>query len=59
MKEQYGTVTDRNDPNFGRTRTSIWSRSMGYIRPVSNFNIGKYQEFTERKTFSEEKATQK
>lgn len=28
---------------------------MGYIRPVSNFNIGKYSEFLERKTFVENK----
>ena len=27
---------------------------MGFIRPVSNFNIGKYSEFCERKTFTEE-----
>ncbi len=27
---------------------------MGYIRPVKNFNTGKYAEFCERKTFTEE-----
>lgn len=53
MSNNYGTITDKNDPNFGRTKTSVWSRSMGYIRPVSNFNIGKYAEFLERKTFVE------
>ena len=26
---------------------------MGFIRPVSNFNIGKYQEFKDRNTFKE------
>ena len=26
---------------------------MGYIRPISNFNIGKRAEFEERKTFKE------
>jgi hypothetical protein len=26
---------------------------MGFIRAVSNFNIGKYSEFCERKTFTE------
>lgn len=51
----YGTVTDKNDPNFGRTKTSVWSRSMGYIRPITNFNIGKRAEFEERKTFVESK----
>lgn len=49
----YGTITDKTDPNFGRTKTSVWSRSMGYIRPISNFNIGKRAEFEERNTFKE------
>lgn len=53
MSNSYGTITDKNDPNFGRTRTSVWSRSMGFIRPISNFNIGKRSEFEERKTFKE------
>lgn len=41
--------------NSKRTRCQIISRAMGYLRPVSNFNIGKYQEFTERNTFKEDK----
>ena len=36
-----------------RTPCEVISRSMGFIRPVSNFNIGKYSEFCERKTFTE------
>lgn len=36
-----------------RTPCEKFSRSMGFIRPVSNFNIGKYSEFCERKTFTE------
>ena len=36
-----------------RTQCEVFSRSMGFIRPVSNFNIGKYSEFCERKTFAE------
>ena len=50
---EYGTITDKNDPNFGRTKTSVWSRSMGFVRPISYFNIGKRAEFEERKTFKE------
>lgn len=38
---------------MARQKCEIYSRSMGYIRPVSNFNIGKYAEFEERKTFRE------
>lgn len=36
-----------------RTPCEVFSRSMGFIRPVSNFNIGKYQEFQDRNTFKE------
>lgn len=36
-----------------RTRCEVFSRSMGFIRPVSNFNIGKFAEFSERNTFKE------
>ena len=36
-----------------RQRCEVFSRSMGYIRPISRFNIGKKAEFEERKTFKE------
>lgn len=39
--------------NTQRTPCEVFSRSMGFIRPVSNFNIGKFAEFSERKTFTE------
>jgi len=42
-----------NPQNQTRTPCETFSRSMGYIRPVKNFNIGKYAEFCERKTFTE------
>jgi len=29
----------------------VYSRVVGYLRPVSAYNIGKRQEFKERKTF--------
>lgn len=38
---------------MNRTKCEVFSRSMGYIRPISNFNIGKRSEFEERKTFTE------
>jgi hypothetical protein len=41
------------NPQAQRTPCETFSRSMGYIRPVKNFNIGKYSEFCERKTFTE------
>lgn len=36
-----------------RQRCEVFSRAMGYIRPVSNFNEGKKSEFDERRTFLE------
>lgn len=50
---EYGIITDKNDPNFGRMKTSVISRAMGFLRPISFFNIGKRAEFEERKTFKE------
>ena len=42
------TVTDEE-----RQRCEIWTRVMGYYRPVSEFNIGKKSEHAERRFFSE------
>lgn len=39
-----------------RTKCEVWTRVMGYHRPVSSFNIGKQGEFKERKYFTEDKA---
>lgn len=36
-----------------RQKCEVFSRSMGYIRPIEHFNIGKRSEFEERKTFVE------
>ncbi len=36
-----------------RTKCEIWTRVMGYHRPVSQWNKGKKSEFKERKYFSE------
>jgi len=38
-----------------RQECEIWSRVMGYYRPVSEFNIGKKNEHAERKFFEEKK----
>lgn len=34
-----------------RTKCEIYSRVVGYIQPVSNWNEGKREEFKDRKTF--------
>lgn len=39
-----------------RQPCEIWTRVMGYHRPVSEFNKGKKSEYYARKCFCEEKA---
>ncbi|WP_289639899.1 anaerobic ribonucleoside-triphosphate reductase [Turicimonas muris] len=39
-----------------RTRCEVWTRVMGYHRPIDSFNIGKKGEVSERKYFTEENA---
>ena len=41
-----------------RTRCEVWTRVMGYHRPVTSFNPGKQAEFSERR-FYEEKPEQR
>ena len=38
-----------------RQPCEVWTRVMGYFRPVESFNIGKKGEFYERKCFVESK----
>ena len=42
-------------PQAQRQRCEVWTRVMGYHRPVSSYNIGKKAEFAERRFFSESK----
>jgi hypothetical protein len=39
-----------------RQRCEVWTRVMGYHRPVASFNIGKKGEHAERKFFRESRA---
>jgi len=39
--------------NKQRTRCEVWTRVMGYHRPVANFNLGKKSEHYSRKHFTE------
>lgn len=36
-----------------RTPCEIWTRVMGYFRPLMNFNKGKVSEYNERKCFNQ------
>lgn len=47
------TITLNDDE---RQPCEIWTRVMGYHRPVSSFNIGKKGEHHERRFFEERKA---
>ena len=38
-------------PEKLRQRCEIWSRPVGYLRPVQHWNKGKQQELKERKEF--------
>jgi anaerobic ribonucleoside-triphosphate reductase len=40
-------------PEIARTHCEVWTRVMGYYRPVSHFNIGKKSEHYSRKHFKE------
>jgi len=42
------TLTDHE-----RTECEVWTRVMGYYRPISEFNIGKKQEHRDRVKFGE------
>jgi ribonucleoside-triphosphate reductase len=44
---------DETSPEAKRVRCEVWTRVMGYFRPVSSFNIGKQGEFYERVSFVE------
>lgn len=41
-------------PKELRTKCEIWSRPVGYLRPVQHWNNGKREEFRERKRFKVE-----
>ncbi|MBN1294911.1 MAG: oxidoreductase [Candidatus Latescibacteria bacterium] len=44
------TVTLKDEE---RQQCEIWTRVMGYYRPVSEFNIGKKSEYADRSLFME------
>ena len=47
-------MKNTNIPDSERTKCEIWTRVMGYHRPVSQFNAGKQSEHRERKFYREE-----
>jgi hypothetical protein len=51
------TIYDIKLSDEERQPCEVWTRVMGYFRPVSEFNKGKKSEFLTRQYFSEEKSS--
>jgi len=47
------TFVNKEWKEVSRTPCEVYTRVMGYIRPVSNYNQGKKSEFYSRKYFEE------
>ncbi len=54
VEQEIITLTDSE-----RQPCEVWTRVMGYFRPVSSFNRGKRGEYHERKYFLEPKSEPK
>jgi len=39
---------------YKKTKCEVYSRAVGYLRPVSQWNPGKKEEFSERKCFKQD-----
>ncbi len=48
-------MTEKNQNVCGKP-TEVFSRIVGYFRPVQNWNDGKREEFKDRLEYSEQKA---
>lgn len=53
MTDELTTKDGQTIPNEERTECEVYSRVMGYYRPVSFWNKGKAQEFKDRLPFVE------
>jgi anaerobic ribonucleoside-triphosphate reductase len=50
MAEKMGTEVENQDREV-KVPCEVYSRIVGYLRPVQAWNHGKRQEFSDRKTF--------
>jgi len=54
-EDSLGNLTDESGkvliPREKRTKTEVYSRVVGYIRPVGQWNKGKQSEWKDRKVF--------
>lgn len=44
-------LTTKSMDNIKRTKCQVYSRVVGYLSPISNWNKGKAEEWKDRKTF--------
>jgi len=58
MNQEHTMTSDKNMPlsDSDRQPCEVWTRVMGYHRPVSSFNTGKQGEHRERCHFREQRA---
>ena len=49
------TFYNKEGKEIQRTQCQVYTRVMGYLRPVNHYNIGKKSEFYSRKYFEESK----
>ena len=56
VAEVSGDMTVTFKDGSKRTICEVYSRVMGYIRPSTEYNVGKYSEFESRKCFCEDAA---
>jgi anaerobic ribonucleoside-triphosphate reductase len=52
-------MSDRGKTMKCNQKTEMYSRIVGYFRPVQNWNQGKKQEFVDRQVYSEEISREK
>jgi anaerobic ribonucleoside-triphosphate reductase len=45
-------MTEKGDKQMCNEKVEVYSRVIGYFRPISNWNAGKQEEFRERKFFN-------
>lgn len=50
---------ERELDNSKRQLCEVWTRVMGYYRPVENYNLGKKAEYSDRVYFKEQLPVQK
>lgn len=50
-EEDKDKLIKEKDKSRGRTKPEVYSRIIGYLRPVEQWNVGMQQSFKDRKMF--------